>query len=345
MTLSHASTACALLMVVGCTAEEKGAPARPPVPVTVAAVVEREFAEELVALGTLGARESVEVTANVTEKIARISFEGGQTVRAGQTLVELVRNEEKSRLDKARAELDGALNDLQRTETLAKDAIVTAADLDNQRVRVESARAVLKTAEAQLDDRLVRAPFDGVVGLRRVSPGSLVTPSTVITTLDAIDTLHADLALPERFIALVKGGETVVLSSDAYPDETFTGKVVAVDVRVDPATRSIQVRALVDNPEAKLRPGMLVRGTLRVGTRRSAAVPENAIVQRAYRAMVYRLTANGESPDSTVELVEVKLGRRQPGWVEILSGLKSGDRVVVEGLNRVKPGAVVEVKE
>jgi membrane fusion protein (multidrug efflux system) len=254
--------------------------------------------------------------------------------------VELVRAEELSRLDQARSQLTREEVELKRIETLARDAIATPSELDTQRTRVETAQASLKTMEAQLGDRLVRAPFAGVVGLRRVSPGSLVTPTTLITTLDAIDPLYADLPLPERFIGQIRPGQTVRLRSDAYPDAVFEGQVTAVAGRVDPATRAIVVRARVANPQAQLRPGMLVRGILGVGTRTSPAVPEHALVQRASRAFVYTVNA-----EDTVALVEVEIGRRDPGWVEIRTGLQGGERVVADGTNRVQPGAKVHAVE
>lgn len=348
----------------GCR-ESAGGPAsdRGPVPVRVAEVALRQFASEVVALGNLRARESVEVTANVTEKVYRVRFRDGQTVEAGQILVELVRDEELSRLDEARAALSNRRSELARVEALAEDAIATASELDARRTDVRTAEANLQTIEAQLGDRLVRAPFAGIVGLRRVSPGSLVTPNTTITTLDAIDILYADLPVPERYVSQVAAGQSVSLTSDAYPDDTFVGKVLAVDGRIDPLTRAVTVRAEILNRGDRLRPGMLVRGELSVGERASPAVPETAVVQRAYRSFVYTVVAQeaaapkGQSKDNgkgpapsaseakafTVGTVDIETGRRQPGWVEVTAGLEVGETVVIEGLNRVVPGKKVTV--
>jgi membrane fusion protein (multidrug efflux system) len=315
------------------------------VPVVIATVTARPFAEEIIALGTLRARESIDVTSHVSEKVARIHFTDGETVRKGQVLVELVHAEELSRLDRERAELDRERAELARVETLARGDIATPSELDTQRTRVHTAHAALRTIEAQLGDRLVRAPFTGVVGLRKVSPGSLVTPSTIITTLDAIDTLYADLPVPERFLGQLARGQRVTLQNDAYPDETFSGEVLAIEGRVDPTTRAITVRARIDNPEARLRPGMLVRAVLAVGERTSASVPETALVQRSSRAFVYSLEPGQGTSPPTVRQVEIKVGRRQPGWVEVLAGLQGGEHVVSEGTHRVQPGAKVTVRE
>lgn len=331
----------AALLVTACAdAEPQGSKQRPPVAVEVATVATRDFAEELIALGTLNAHKSVDVTANVTEKVSRVAFRDGQTVRAGQVLVELVRAEEMSRLDLARALLSREETELRRVETLAADNIATASELDTQRTKVATTRASLNTVQAMLGDRLVLAPFAGVVGLRQVSPGSLVTPTTIITTLDAIDLLNADLLLPERFLGQIAPGQVVHLESDAFTGEDFVGEVIAIAGRVDPTTRAITVRARIANPDGRLRPGMLMRALLSVGTRKSPAVPEHALLQRASRAFVY--TVNDES---IAELVEVQIGRRQPGWVEIRSGLDGGERVVVAGTNRVQPGTKVIVGE
>jgi len=329
----------------GCSEAGGGAaPARPPVPVSVTTVAPRTFVEEVVALGTLSAHESVVMTANVTEKVARIHFTDGQRVEDGDVLVELVRAEESSNFQEARASLTREELELERVATLAKDAIATRSELDTHRTRVETARARLQAIEAQLGDRLIRAPFTGRVGLRRVSPGSLVTPSTVITTIDALDWLYADLPIPERSLARVAPGQSVRLESDAFAGDSFTGDVVAVDARVDPSTRAVMVRARVENPGTKLLPGMLVRARLAIGQRTSPAVPETALLQRGYRSLVYVVELGAEPGGApTVQLVEVGIGYREPGWIEILSGLKEGQRVVLEGTNRVQPGAKVEI--
>jgi membrane fusion protein (multidrug efflux system) len=301
-------------------------------------VEQREFAEELGALATLKARESVDITANVTEKVQAVRFKDGDRVKAGEVLIELVRDEEYSRLQQARAEVAQQTAELERTETLARDNIATPSERDAQRTRLQTATAALRTIEAQLGDRLVRAPFAGVLGLRRVSPGSLVSPNTVITSLDAIDSLYADIPLPERFLAQLSVGQDVSLKTDAYPDLEVSGRVAAIDGRVDPMTRSVTVRAEVPNTDGKLRPGMLLRARLRAGKRTSMAVPETALVQRASRAFVYTLDENKK-----VALRDVQVGRRSPGWVEILAGLKGDEQVIHEGTHRVAPGDSVKV--
>ncbi len=329
------------LLATGCESRGDAPRASRPVKVKAAAVELRTFSEELVALGTLSARQSVDVTANVTEKVARVRFEDGQSVSAGQVLVELVRSEESSQIERARAELAREQAEATRVEALAARRIATPSELDTQRTRVESARAALRALEAQLGDRLVRAPFAEVVGLRRVSRGSLVTPTTVITTLDAIEVLFADLPVPERALGQIARDQYVTLRTDAYPEAEIDGVVVAIDGRVDPTTRAITVRAEVENPDGTLRPGMLVRATVALGERRSPAVPEASLVQRASRAFVFTLA--GEPPEA--RQVDVEVGRRHPGWVEVRRGVEVGDRVVVEGTNRVQPGVVVEQVE
>jgi membrane fusion protein (multidrug efflux system) len=333
-----------ILLCTACSGGTEGpGKKRPPTKIKVAAVEMQPFSDELVALGTLRANESIDVTANVTEKVARVRFRDGERVEAGQVLVELVRNEEVSEIDRARAELSREAAELARVETLAADEIATPSELDTQRTRVHTSRAALRALEARLGDRLVRAPFAGVVGLRQVSAGSLVTPTTVITTLDAIDTLLADLPVPERYLGQIAAGQQVTLFTDAFPEAEIDGEVIAIDGRVDATTRAIMVRAQVTNPVGKLRPGMLVRATIAAGEHESPAVPESAVVQRAARAFVYTIIETATPVE--VRQVEIEIGRRRPGWVEVVAGVATDERVVIEGTNRVRPGAVVEIVE
>ena len=183
---------------------------------------------------------------------------------------------------------------------------------------------------------MITAPFDGILGLRRVSPGSLVTPGSAIATLDDISVIKLDFTVPERYLAVLGKGQDVVAHSETYPDREFAGKVASVDSRVDPVTRSVTVRAEIPNPERLLRPGMLLSVRLYQPPRQALVVPEIAVIQVGTEAFVYRV-----ADDSTASRAKVTLGARRRGEVEVTSGIGPGDTIVVEGAVKLRDGARV----
>jgi len=306
--------------------------------VVTAEVGQRPFATRMEAIGTACANESVTITALVTERISRILFADGAAVRAGDLLVQLEDAEEQADVEEARVALDQERRELDRTKALREKQMVSEQELDSRQSAAEAAGARLAAAEARLRDRAITAPFPGVLGIRRVSPGALVGPGTVITTLDDIEIIKVDFAVPETLLREVKLGLTVEAASAAWPGETFAGTVASVDSRVNPATRAVTVQAHIPNPGHRLRPGMLLTVVL-IGTPRTAVcLPEKALL--AYGDQHYAFVLK---PDSTVVRREVHLGQREIGWVEIRDGVTAGETVVVEGLMELKDGARVRV--
>jgi membrane fusion protein (multidrug efflux system) len=194
----------------------------------------------------------------------------------------------------------------------------------------------MDVVRAQLSDRVITAPFDGVLGLRQVSPGSLVTPGTPIATLDDISLIKLDFQVPERFLAVLEQGQEVTARSGTYPDREFDGRVTSVDSRVDPVTRSVTARAEIPNPDRQLRPGMLMSVQVFLQPRQAIVVPEIAVVQVGTESFVYRVKSDG-----TVERAVIELGSRQEGAVEVTSGLAAGERIVVEGTVKLRDGSRV----
>jgi membrane fusion protein (multidrug efflux system) len=183
---------------------------------------------------------------------------------------------------------------------------------------------------------VITAPFDGILGLRQVSPGSLVTPGTPIATLDDISLIKLDFQVPERFLAVLAKGQEVTARSGTYPDREFDGRVTSVDSRVDPVTRSVTARAEIPNRDRLLRPGMLMSVQVFLQPRQAIVVPEIAVVQVGTESFVYRVKADG-----TVERAVIALGSRRQGAVEVTSGLSAGERIVVEGTVKLREGARV----
>lgn len=299
-----------------------------------------EWIDQIEALGTAGANESVTLTAKVTEVVRSVRFQDGDRVRQGDVLVELTGQAEVANLREAQASLNEAQQQLQRLEPLVEQGTLPRAQLDTQRALRDSARARADAIRARLAERVISAPFDGVLGFRQVSDGALVTPGTVIATLDDIDTIKLDFTVPERYLSTLALGQAIVARSVAWPERPFHGKVTSVGSRVDPVSRAITLRAELANPEHLIKPGMLLTVELATQPRETLVIPELALIQVGTRQSVYRL-----AEDNTVSEVVVRTGARRLGEVEIVSGLNAGDRIVHEGTGKLRDGVRVTVVE
>lgn len=332
-----ALTLALLLSACGSTDEGPARSAAPPgVAVSLHTVQESRWRDTLEALGTARANESLTITAKVTETVERVNFEDGDLAESGQVLVDLSGRAEVAQLEEARAALKEAQQQLDRQLGLVEAGTIPRSQLDTQVAARDSARARMDAIRARLADRVITAPFSGLLGFRQVSPGTLVTPGTAIATLDDIATIKLDFSVPETAISLLAPGNTVRALSAAWPDREFEGTVQSVDSRVDPVTRSVVVRALILNPDSLLRPGMLLRVRLLQPERAVLAVPEIAVTQIGEQAFVFRL-----QPDGTVRQAAVRTGARRRGEVEIVEGLAAGDRIVTEGVVKLRDGARV----
>ena len=327
-----------LALLAACGEEEAGGRVSAPATVTMLQVQAKPWRDTIQALGTARANESVMVTAKVTETVVKVNFEDGDLVKAGDVLVDLSGRVEVAGLEEAAAEFREAQTQLQRQQQLAAQKLIPAGQLDTQRAAMESARARLDATRARLSDRVITAPFDGVLGFRQVSPGTLVTPGTTIASLDDVSVIKLDFAVPESFLSALRPGQVVHARSVAFPDRDFTGELATIDSRVDPVTRAVTVRANLPNPDLLLRPGMLLTVEVFQPERQALVVPEIAVIQVSRSAHVFRVRA-----DDTVEQVDVELGQRRRGEVEILDGLSPGDRIVVDGAVKLRDGSAVTV--
>ncbi len=309
-----------------------------PVPVVVQRATSSDWVDRIQALGTAHADESVTLTAKTAETVARVNFSDGQMVAAGDVLVELTDRTEVAQLKEAQAAFVEAEKQYQRLLGLVKQGTVTQSQVDQQLAARDSARARSDAIRVRLSDRVITAPFAGVLGFRMVSPGTLVQPGTVITTLDDIRTIKLDFSVPETFISALAVGQRIEARSSAYPERVFEGVVSSLDSRVDPISRAIMVRAELPNPERLLKPGMLLGVEVLNRPRTSITVPEVSVSALRERAFVYRI-----DDALTAQEVEVRIGARRSGEVEILEGLNAGDQVVTEGLVRMRDGARVHL--
>ena len=204
-----------------------------------------------------------------------------------------------------------------------------------------SAQADVKAAQARQSDRMIRAPFAGVVGLSDVAPGALVNPGAPIVTLDDLSAVRVDFQVPERYLAQLREGQPITAQVDAYPGETISGRIARLDTRVDERTRAITARAEFPNPDRRLKPGMMMRVGITRGVRQALAAPESAVSVQGDSAFVYVLHPQGQR--TMTEQRPVVTGLRQSGFVEITDGLQPGERIVADGLNKIQPGQPVRL--
>jgi membrane fusion protein (multidrug efflux system) len=310
--------------------------ALPGVVVSEAAI--KPFPLSAEALGNARANESVEIRPEITAAIVDISFEEGTFVEEGTVLVRLQDSEPLADLAAARAALVDSESQYRRANELFKTQVVSESQLEQLEAQRDADRAAVKAAEARLAQTVIRAPFAGQLGLRRVSLGSIVSPTTIITTLDDTSRIKLDFDVPEVFLSRLEPGLVVTAHSAAWPDTRFQGKVTSIDTRVDPVSRTVTVRALLPNEDGHLLPGMFLTVTLLKEDVFSLMIPEQAIVPERSRQFVLVV---GE--DGAVERREIHTGRRRPGEVEVLDGLREGERVISEGTQKARPGQQVRI--
>lgn len=322
------------------TASSQGGGSGPSaVPVVVTEVVAATFADNLQAVGSTRANESIELTANVSDRIDRILFQEGEQVEAGQLLVEMNAAEVRADLAEAEALLQDHRRQLQRLEQLLATNSAARSQRDEQQARTEAAAARVDALQARVAEREIRAPFAGRLGLREVSQGARIASGTMITTLDDVQPIKLDFTVPESFLASLQVGALVRARTAAWPDETFNGEVVQISPRVDPVSRAVTIRAQIPNDDQRLRPGMLMLVDLVRAEREGLMVPESALNPRGDRQFIYRLR------DGVAEEVQVTIGARRPGMAEVLTGLQVGDQIVIEGAMRLRPGREVRIRE
>lgn len=333
-----------LLAGAACTkpaAETRGGPGGPPpaatpIPVVTASVRYEPMGIEIEAVGTTQANESVEITSTTSNTVTAIRFTEGDVVQRGAVLVEMDSLQMRAALAEAEAALIRSKGQYDRSRDLQSRQALSVADLEQVEAALKADEARVAAARARLDETVIRAAFTGRTGFRRVSVGSFVTPGTVITTLDDTSVIKLDFTVPETYLFILRRGLPVTASAAGLPDREFKGVVTNMDSRVDPVTRSITVRADLDNSDGTLRQGMFMTVRLEGDVAQTLLVPEGALVPE--RGLSYVFVVH----DGVVERREVRTGKRRPGDVEIVSGVAEHERVVVDGTQNVRHGSVVQ---
>ncbi len=317
------------------------APAAAPevVSVETTAVVAQPMNDEVTAVGTLLSNESVVLRPEVAGRIAAIRFREGGPVDKGAIMVELDAAVQFAEVQQAKAVLALSESNYRRTEDMFARKFVSQSARDEAASRLEVARAATALAEARHDQTRIRAPFAGIVGIRKISVGDYVKEGDTLVNLEDIGTLKVDFRLPELYLQRARSGQVLEVTSDAQPGQRFAATVDAIDPLVDAGGRSVVMRAKLDNRDGSLRPGMFARVRLILKERPNVAVvPEQALMPAAGNSQfVFQVV------DGVAKRVEVKTGNRRGTWVEIVAGLAPGDAIVTAGHLKLRDGAVVKV--
>lgn len=387
--------------LIGCSGEKKpangpGASSGPPAAqgaggarggrgaateVIVVPVSVRDFAMHIVALGTLEPRERVDLTANAAERVTNVYFEDGQRVRAGATLILLQQEEEHALLEASQASQADAQRIFERNQRLAKDGAISSKDLDTSRALAESTSANVRSLQARIRDRVIVAPFSGVLGFRKVSTGAFVSPGQVVATLIDDSEMRLEFSVPSIYITELKRGLKIQASTKDLPGKSFEGSVTSIDNAIDPVTRSVKVRATLPNHKGELKAGMFMDVEVLAKTHTSLSIPEIAVVaegEDTFAFVVERAqrppggegagappagasnggpgaapsgpgagpggAPGGGGPRLVAHKKPIRVGVREKGLVEVVEGLQEGDRVVTDGILKVRPNAPVVVK-
>lgn len=311
-----------------------------PTPVVLVGAQQKIFTDTIDVIGLAKGRQSVILSAAATQLVDKVRFSDGQYVPKGAVLVELKATEQNAALVQAQAKLVQAQRDYDRWKQLAAQGFASKSALDQREATYLAAKADVDAARAREGDRTIRAPFAGVVGLTDIAPGALINPGAPIVTLDDVSAIRVDFEVPDRYLASVREGQPIVASIDAYPGEKITGRIQKLDTRIDEKTRAITARAEFPNPDRRLKPGMMLRVGIARGQRPVVAAPEAAVSVQGASNFVFVLTKQGDN--TIAEQRPVLTGARQDGMVEIKDGLRAGEQIVADGLNKIQPGQPVK---
>lgn len=320
----------------GKTAPAAGGGAPQGMPVEAEVVKAERIAQEIIAVGSLRSNESVTLSSEIAGRITGIHFREGQPVTKGALLFELDDSIYRAELEQARAGLALSQRNHERAKELFGRSLISTRERDEAAAKLDVDRAAVALAEARLAKARIRAPFDGVVGLRSVSPGDYITAGQPLAPLEQMSVLKADFRLSEAALPAIRVGQLLNLEVDAWPGQTFPGRVYAIDPRLAEDTRSIGVRARVPNDHGRLRPGLFARVRLVTAERADAVlVPEQSIIPQGDKLFVYVIE------DGKAAMRPVQLGLRQAGRVEVVDGVQPGETVITAGAQKIGPGAPV----
>jgi multidrug efflux system membrane fusion protein len=326
--------------------------APPPAPVEVAVATTEDMPRAFESIGTLMAVHQVTVSPEIEGRVQKINFESGQQVKAGDVLVQLDDSTQRADLATYQAQARLASANLARTKELASKQYSSKQSVDQLQSELDQARAGIAKSQAIIDHMVVKAPFDGTLGIRQVNLGQYLAPGTAIVTLTDLETLFVDFTLPEQNRGQLAIDQPVEFRIDAFPDQVFRGEIAAIDPQVDPNMRAVKVRAALSNADHKLQPGMYARIRVILPPQPNVVtIPEPAVDYTVYGESVFRLVLVPDKKDPNdkpvykAEQTFVTLGARFDGKVAVLKGVDDGDQVVVGGQLKLHNGAEVVLSE
>lgn len=314
----------------------------PPALVAAATVRQENRSNSLTAVGSLSPVAGVEVSNEVVGKIKAIHFKSGQSAKQDQLLIELDTDTDLAELAGLQAELQLAQTRLQRSEKMVQKKYLSQADYDQHIAQLDQASAAVQAKRTRIDKKRIRAPFAGELGIRQVDVGQYLPEGTTIVSLQKLHPIYLDFSLPERHVSQLANNQTINITTQAYPDKSFVGKIVAISPALDANTRSLKVRAQVENNDKLLHPGMFAQVQIESGKPLSVlTLPDTAISYNPYGDAVFLIEESEKG--FKVQSRQVVTGQSREGRVEIVSGLKEGDRVVSAGQVKLRNGMSVTI--
>lgn len=328
-----------LLFILGCDDNTKSKQiVNRAVPVLAFKAQEVEFNEYVEAFGTAKSKESVNITASVTEVISSIDFYDGDYINKGDTIAHLSSQEQEAAREAEYIQLKEHERELARLEKLLKSNSISKNDYESRKTRRDISAQKIKKIEATIADRVIISPFSGYLGLRNISVGSLVKPGDIITTLDDVSNLKLDLDLPDKYLNTIKPGMLLSLSTKSVGELSNKAMVSNVDSRIDTDTRTIKVRAIIENNQREIKPGLFVRAKIYHTSRKGVFIPEESVFNSGETHYVWKIESNNK-----VFRNKVTLGARFGGYVEINAGISEGDDIVARGILFLQDGTEVNV--
>jgi len=316
---------------------------QPPAPVEITRVEQNQWLPSVRAVGSTRAINGISVANEVAGVVETLNFESGQKVKKGDVLVRLDTDTDEAALQARKAEEDLAKLQFERFGNLLPQEAVSQSQYDEAKANYDAARARVVEAQAVMNKKVIRAPFDGVVGLRQVDQGEFLDVGSPIVEINMLEPIYVDYTLPEKELSRLQVGDRVKAEVAAYPDEEFVGEVESINSSVNPESRTLAVRAKLANSERLLKPGMFVRiNSMRREARELLSLPREAISYNTYGDYVFLIKEGEDKDQLTVKRQQVKTGAVQDGRVEILEGVSAGERVVATGLVRLRDGQAVK---
>jgi membrane fusion protein (multidrug efflux system) len=323
--------------------------------VTVSAITAepQQMTPSIGAIGTVSASRGVELTVETSGIVKTINFDANESIEAGEVLIQLDDAIQRADLSAGRTQSELDQQSFQRARELQQRGVGSNVTLEAAQAAAAASAAQIEALEAALQQKQIRAPFGGTLGIPRVDIGQYLTPGTAVVTLQDLDTMRVDFTVPEQQLSLLKMGQAISLKADGQ-EEAFQGEISGIDPRVDAASRLVSVRATVTNPDGRLTPGQFARVDIELPAQDDViALPQTAVVTSLYGDYVYvvrevepegEATADADAEKkSEARQVFVTVGRRTNGLVEIAKGIEAGDVVVTAGQNRLSNGTVVAI--